>query len=91
MATSKARERVASRHPVKAKGRRRRVPAGKDRRALSSPRNIAAFIPEPLSERGVVTVAFRVPVELAEAMDAARGDAKRSEWLRELLEERLGR
>lgn len=90
MATRKVEERIEARHPAKAKGRRRRVPAGKDRRALSSPRNIAAFIPEPLSERGAVTVAFRLPVELAERMDAARGDMKRSGWLRELVEERLG-
>lgn len=72
--------------------RRVRVPDSRpvDRRSETSARNIAAFIPKPLSERGVVTVAFRLPVELAERMDAARGDTKRSEWLRELVEERLG-
>lgn len=57
----------------------------KDRRSKTSRENLGEHIPEALSRRGSVTIAVRVPVELAEALDKARGEASRSEYLREAL------
>lgn len=62
-----------------------------DRRSKTSRANLGEHIPEALSPRGTVVVPVRMPIELAERLDKARGERTRSEYVREALEASLSR
>lgn len=61
-----------------------------DRRAKTSRANLGEHIPEALDSAGTTVVAVRLPVPVAEAMDRARGDRTRSEYIRALVEKATG-
>ena len=57
----------------------------KDRRSDTSVLNLAEHIPEALDPAGTLVISVRLPVPVVEAMDRARGDRTRSEYVRALI------
>ena len=56
-----------------------------DRRALTSRANLEGHIPSPLDPEGTVVLSVRIPLRDVDAIDRARGERSRSEYLRELI------
>ena len=57
-----------------------------DRRTQTSRANLGDHIPEALDPTGTVVVAVRLPRATLEAIDRARGNRTRSEYLRVIID-----
>lgn len=60
-----------------------------DRRSKTSRANLGDHIPQALDPKGTVIATVRLTTDLAAALDRARGPTSRSQYIRELLQERL--